>query len=109
MPHIHWVTRQNKLEIPTEKDEVNKREIRECDGRAHLTNASHCCLLSFTGSGNHRNKRLLFIKDLQMSVVNRKSRCSFSFFSRPPAPSLGKVRVGGKEIEIYVATPSGAA
>jgi hypothetical protein len=26
------VTRQNKLEIPTDKDEVNKRKIRECDG-----------------------------------------------------------------------------
>jgi len=25
MSHIHWVTRQNKLETPTEKDEVNKR------------------------------------------------------------------------------------
>ena len=35
MSHIHWVTRQNKLEIPTDKDEVNKREVRECDGRAH--------------------------------------------------------------------------
>ncbi len=35
MPHILWVTRQNKLEIPIDKDEVNKREIRECDGREH--------------------------------------------------------------------------
>ena len=35
MPHIHWVTRQKKLEIPIDKDEGNKREIRECDGRAH--------------------------------------------------------------------------
>ena len=34
MPHTHWVARQNKLETPKEKDEVNKREIRECDGRA---------------------------------------------------------------------------
>ena len=35
MPHIHWVARQNKLEIPRDKDEVNKRENHECDGRAH--------------------------------------------------------------------------
>jgi hypothetical protein len=35
MSHIHWVVRQNKLEIPRDKDEVNKREIHECDGRAH--------------------------------------------------------------------------
>ena len=35
MTHIHWVARQNKLEIPRDKDEVNKREIHECDGRAH--------------------------------------------------------------------------
>jgi hypothetical protein len=35
MTHIHWVPRQNKLEIPRDKDEVNKREIHECDGRTH--------------------------------------------------------------------------
>jgi hypothetical protein len=33
MSHIHWVERQNKLEIPEEKDEVNKREVHECDVR----------------------------------------------------------------------------
>jgi hypothetical protein len=35
LPHIHWVARQNKLEIPRDKDEVNKREIHECEGRTH--------------------------------------------------------------------------
>ena len=35
MSHMHWVARQNKLEIPRDKDEVNSREIHECDGRAH--------------------------------------------------------------------------
>jgi hypothetical protein len=35
MSHIHWVTRENKLEIPRDKDEVNKREIHECDGRTY--------------------------------------------------------------------------
>jgi hypothetical protein len=35
MSHIHWVTRQNKLEIPRDKDEVNKRGIHGCDGREH--------------------------------------------------------------------------
>ena len=35
MSHIHWVARQNKLEIARDKDEVNKREIHEYDGRAH--------------------------------------------------------------------------
>ena len=35
MSHIHWVARQNKLEIPRDKAEVNKRQIRESDGRAH--------------------------------------------------------------------------
>jgi hypothetical protein len=34
MTHIHWVARQNKLETPKEKDEVNKREVHECDGWA---------------------------------------------------------------------------
>jgi hypothetical protein len=32
---MHCVTPQNKLETPRDKDEVNKREIRECDRRAH--------------------------------------------------------------------------
>ena len=35
MPHIHWVARQNELETPRDKDEVIKREIHECNGRAH--------------------------------------------------------------------------
>jgi hypothetical protein len=35
MPHIHWVPRQNKLEIPRDKDEVKQREIHESDGQAH--------------------------------------------------------------------------
>ena len=34
MTLTHWVVRQNKLETPKEKDEVNKREVYECDGRA---------------------------------------------------------------------------
>ena len=34
MTHLHWVTRQNKLEIPNDKDEVNTREIHKCDGQA---------------------------------------------------------------------------
>ncbi len=35
MTHIHWVARQNKLEIPNEEEEVNTREIHKCDGQAH--------------------------------------------------------------------------
>ena len=35
MAHIHWVARQNKLEIPKDKDEVNKEDIHDCDGRPH--------------------------------------------------------------------------
>jgi hypothetical protein len=35
MSHIHWVLQQNKLEIARRKDEVNKREIHECDGLVH--------------------------------------------------------------------------
>jgi hypothetical protein len=35
MAHMHWVPRQNKLEIPNDKDEVNKQDIHDCDGRAH--------------------------------------------------------------------------
>ena len=35
MPHIHWVGRQNKLEIPNDEEEVNTREIHKCDGQEH--------------------------------------------------------------------------
>ena len=34
MPHIHWVTRQNKLELPNDEEEVNTRDIHKC-GQAH--------------------------------------------------------------------------
>ncbi len=33
MTHVHWVARQNKLETPKEKVEVNKGEVQEYDGR----------------------------------------------------------------------------
>ena len=35
MTDIHWVTRQNKLEIPNDEEEVNTREIHQYDGQAH--------------------------------------------------------------------------
>ena len=35
MTHIHWVTRQNKLEIPNDEEEVNTRDIHDCDGQEH--------------------------------------------------------------------------
>jgi hypothetical protein len=31
MPHIHWVARENKLEIPNDEEEVNTREMHKCD------------------------------------------------------------------------------
>ena len=35
MSHMHWVERQNKLELPNEEEEVNTRDIHKCDGQAH--------------------------------------------------------------------------
>jgi hypothetical protein len=35
MTHIHWVVRQNKLEIPNDEEEVNTREIHKYDGQTH--------------------------------------------------------------------------
>jgi hypothetical protein len=49
MTHIHWVTRQNKLEISRDKDEGNRQEIHECDGRAHDLDTMverYCCARS---------------------------------------------------------------
>jgi hypothetical protein len=39
MSHIHWVARQNKLETPKEKDEVNEREVHEYDVRTRHPDA----------------------------------------------------------------------
>ena len=35
MPHMHWVARQNKLELPNDEEEVNTRDIHKCDGQTH--------------------------------------------------------------------------
>jgi hypothetical protein len=35
MSHIHWVPRQNKLEIPNDEEELHTREIHKCDGESH--------------------------------------------------------------------------
>ena len=35
MPHMHWVARQNQLELPNDEEEVNTRDIHKCDGQAH--------------------------------------------------------------------------
>jgi hypothetical protein len=35
MSHIHWVTRQNKLEIPNDDEDVNTQEIHKCDGQTY--------------------------------------------------------------------------
>ncbi len=35
MSYIHWVARQNKLELPNDEEEVNTRDIHKCDGQAH--------------------------------------------------------------------------
>ena len=49
MPHIHWVTRQNKLELPNDKEEVNMREIHKCDG----LKLPACLLIIIKNSINH--------------------------------------------------------
>jgi hypothetical protein len=36
MTHIHWVARQNKLEIPNDEEEVNTREIHKCGGKCTI-------------------------------------------------------------------------
>ena len=32
---MHWVPRQNKLELPNDEEEVNTRDIHKCDGQTH--------------------------------------------------------------------------
>jgi hypothetical protein len=38
MTHIHWVARQNKLEIPNDEEDVNTWEIHKCDGQTYDPN-----------------------------------------------------------------------
>ena len=49
MTHIHWVERQNKLELPNDEEEVNTRDIHKRDGQAHdpwwLKRRTPVCLL----------------------------------------------------------------
>jgi hypothetical protein len=45
MPHIHWVARQNKLEIPNDEEEVNTREIHS----AIFVDISPCNFVLHTG------------------------------------------------------------
>ena len=63
MTHIHWVTRQNKVEIPRDKDEVNKREIHECDGRAHDPDTISKVLFIYYESRNREIKTRLIYED----------------------------------------------
>ncbi len=50
MPHIHWVERQNRLEIPNDEEEVNTWEIHKCVARRLPTGqlsyplACLCCI-----------------------------------------------------------------
>ena len=68
MSRIHWVPRQNKLETPEEEDEVNKREVHECDGRAldpdamvapPTPNPSRECSFFFRSATNFPKKALI--------------------------------------------------
>jgi hypothetical protein len=77
MSHLHWVPRQNKLEIPRDKDEVNKREIHECDGRAHDADTIVVYYESI--------KRELKIKRIRVSVSMVALLFFFCRFFLPPA------------------------
>jgi len=57
MSHIHWVPRQNKLERPRDKDEVNKREIRERDGRANMWTDATFWFSNFMRNASEREKK----------------------------------------------------
>ena len=51
MPHMHWVARQNKLELPNDEGEVNTRDIHKCDGQAHDPVTVVCIFFLFNGFG----------------------------------------------------------
>ena len=47
MPHMHWVARQNKLELPNDEEEVNTQDIHKCNGQAHDPVTVVCILFLF--------------------------------------------------------------
>jgi hypothetical protein len=49
MSHMHWVARQNKLELPNDEEEVNTRDIHKCDGQAHDPAWNHSHTIFSTG------------------------------------------------------------
>ena len=69
MSHIDWVTRQNKLEIPRDKDEVNKREIREYDGRAHVD------VCSWGGGGGEEELQGTTVETFSQDDASSKQTC----------------------------------
>ncbi len=79
MSHIHWVPRQNKLEIPNDEEEVNIREIYKCDGQTHNPDTMVAPLFFFVGvgvSGANANDELMFraqVKSLgERDVITNK-------------------------------------
>ena len=83
MSHIHWVARQNKLEIPNDKEEVNTREIHKCDGQAHDPDTMVAPLTPkptrktealVKGAGDHCLKsREIGVPALLLFIINRES------------------------------------
>jgi hypothetical protein len=79
MNHIHWVARQNKLEIPNDEEEVNTREIHKCDGQAHdpdtmvdpLTFLVSRQLVYFQQNKKRRNPKVKIVT-LQLCEVKKK-------------------------------------
>ena len=51
------VARQNKLETPKEKDEVNKREVHECDVWTRDPDAMFFCLLLWIVEARAKDKK----------------------------------------------------
>jgi hypothetical protein len=58
---MHWVPRQNKLELPNDEKEVNARDIHKCDGQAHDPDTMAAPLTSKPTRKAEALAKLLFI------------------------------------------------
>jgi hypothetical protein len=63
---MHWVARQNKLELPNDEEEVNTRDIHKCDGQAHDPDTM-ADTKSRTFFFCEKEKKLLFVEDTRFT------------------------------------------
>ena len=96
---MHWVARQNKLETPKEKDEVNKREVHDCDVRTRDQT-------SFAGKfiGNRiKKRRKPRVKSVTLKLYVESEKADIAYMKNTPHVPLRQIteeKIRGKELRV---------